>query len=61
MKGLPYMPYAANKTEQQIIQFGGVEYGKSGDNGALAESMNLSARQFPALSQRGGQIRIWII
>lgn len=52
MKGLPYMPYTANKTEQQIIQFGGVEYGKSGDNGALSESMNLSARQFPALSQR---------
>lgn len=52
MKGLPYMPYTANKTEQQIIQFGGVEYGKSGDSGALAESMNLSARQFPALSQR---------
>ena len=55
MKGLPYMPYAANKAEQQIIQFGGVEYGRGGDNGALSESLNLSARQFPALSQRTGR------
>lgn len=55
MKGLPYMPYAANKTEQQIIQFGGVEYGRGGGNGSLSESLNLSARQFPALSQRTGR------
>lgn len=52
MKGLPCMPYTANKAQQQTLQFGGVEYGKSGDDGALSESMNLSARQFPALSQR---------
>lgn len=52
MQGLPYMPYAANKAEQQMIQFGGVEYGESGGDGALAESLNLSSRRFPALSQR---------
>ena len=55
MKGLPYMPYTANKAQQQTLQFGGVEYGKSGDDGSLSESMNLSARQFPALSQRTGR------
>lgn len=52
MKGLPYMSYAANKSTQQIIQFSGVRYGRGGRDGELAESMNLSARQFPALSQR---------
>lgn len=55
MKGLPYMPYAANKTSQQIIQFSGVRYGRGGGDGELAESMNLSARQFPVLSQRMGR------
>lgn len=52
MKGLSYMPYSGSKSQQQIIQFGGIRYGRGGSNGELAESFNLSARQFPALSQR---------
>lgn len=52
MKGLPYMPYEGGKYQQKIIQFGGIRYGRGGSDGELAESMNLSARQYPALSQR---------
>lgn len=52
MKGLPYMPYEGGKYQQKIIQFGGIRYGRGGNDGELAESMNLSARQYPALSQR---------
>ena len=51
MKGLPYMPYEGGKYQQKIIQFGGIRYGRGGSDGELAESMNLSARQYPALSQ----------
>lgn len=52
MKGLPYMPYQSSKPQQQIIQFRGIRYGRGGSDGELAESLNLSARQYPALSQR---------
>lgn len=52
MKGLPYMPYEGGKYQQKIIQFGGIRYGRGGSDGELAESVNLSARQYPALSQR---------
>ena len=52
MKGLPYMPYEGGKYQQKIIQFGGIRYGRGGSDGELAESMNLSARQYPVLSQR---------
>ena len=52
MKGLPYMPYEGGKYKQQIIQFSGIRYGRGGSDGELADSFNLSARQYPALSQR---------
>lgn len=52
MKGLPYMSYEGSKYQQKIIQFGGIRYGRGGSDGELAESMNLSTRQYPALSQR---------
>ncbi len=49
---LPQIPYDSDKTTRQIIQFRGVRYGRGGGDGELAESLNLSSRQFPALSQR---------
>ena len=46
------MPYEGGKYKQQIIQFSGIRYGRGGSDGELADSFNLSARQYPALSQR---------
>lgn len=55
MKGLPYLPYAGSKTQSQIVQFGGIRYGRGGSSGELSNSLNLSARQYPVLSQRMGR------
>lgn len=49
---LPQIPYGSAKTTRQIVNFRGVRYGRGGSDGELAESLNLSSRQFPALSQR---------
>lgn len=52
---LPHLRYTAPATRQQIMQFNGVRYGKSPGDGDLAESLNLSSRHYPALSQRLGR------
>lgn len=52
---LPYLKHNASKTLQQTVQFAGIRYGRGGVDGEFAETLNLSSKQFPALSQRGGR------
>lgn len=52
---LPYVKSVSNKQLQQIVAFGGVRYGRGGNDGEFSETENLSARQYPTLSQRGGR------
>lgn len=49
---LPRMKYKSDKHISQIVQFGGIHYGRGGADGEFAETENLSSMQFPALSQR---------
>lgn len=49
------MKNVSNKQLQQIVAFGGVRYGRGGNDGEFSETENLSARQYPTLSQRGGR------
>lgn len=52
---LPYMASVARKTKQQIIAFGGVNYGLRPRDGELLESTGLSSKRYPCLSQRDGR------
>lgn len=52
---LPYLTADTAKTRQQIITFGGVNYGLGARDGELLESTNLSSTRFPCLSQREGR------
>ena len=52
---LPKMKYVENRSQKQIVQFLGVNYGENTRDGELAESRNLSSRMFPCLSQRQGR------
>ena len=55
---LPQMPYAGDRRNQQVLQFGGLQYGRAGGDGEFSETLNLSSRQFPALSQRGARKKV---
>lgn len=57
MEWLPTLPYGDSKTETQIIQFGGVRYGKGGRDGEFSDTHNLSSRLYPALCQREGRTK----
>lgn len=52
---LKMLPHTGAAYEEQEILFGGVNYGPAGGAGELAESRNLSAREYPCLSQRQGR------
>lgn len=47
--------YTVPSTRQQTLQFNGVRYAKATQDGDLAESLNLSSREFPGLTQRLGR------
>lgn len=49
---LPEMRYNGDLRTQQTVQFGGLQYGRSGADGDFAETENLSSRQYPSLCQR---------
>ena len=49
---LPYLPPQTTRQKRQLVQFGGVNYGEQPAAGELAESLNLSTRLWPSLSQR---------
>lgn len=55
---LPQVHYSGDRRSQQVIQFGGIQYGRLGGEGEFSETQNLSSRQFPALSQRGARKKI---
>lgn len=52
---LPGLPFQKGKQQQQIIQFGGLNFGQNFGDGEVQESFNLSSAQFPTLSQRKGR------
>lgn len=52
---LPYLTAATNKAKQQIISFGGVNYGPGARDGELLESAGLCSARYPCLSQREGR------
>lgn len=52
---LPYMTAQTNRAKQQIIAFGGINYGLRPNDGELAESLGLSSARYPCLSQREGR------
>lgn len=55
MRQAPFLNYTSNKQVRQVVQFGGVRYGRGGQDGEFSETLNLSSRQYPTLSQRGGR------
>ena len=57
MEWLPAMPYSDNKTSRQIIRFGGIQYGQGGNDGEFSDTLNLSSRLYPAISQREGRAK----
>lgn len=52
---LPYMPRTPRRGQQQVIQFGGVNYTQGAGDGEFSETLNLSTQRFPCLSQRRGR------
>ena len=52
---LPMLNSNEGKSRQQVITFGGVNYGEGGREGELEESRNLSSGRFPTMSARGGR------
>ena len=55
---LPHLNPSTGKTKQQLVGFGGVNYSAGASDGELSESLNLSSRMFPALTQRMGRTAI---
>ena len=52
---LPYLSADPGRKRQQIIGFGGVNYGEGAKDGELAESLNLRSDLYPCMSPRIGQ------
>ena len=53
--GLPRLPIEEEPAKAQVVQFGGLNYGQSTRPGELEDCQNLSAKEFPCLSQRMGR------
>ena len=52
---LPRLPYEQKPYTPQIVTFGGVNYSQNHKDGELEDCRNLSAREYPCLSQRQGR------
>jgi len=52
---LPYLKHTPGKSRQQIINFGGINYGEGASPGELEESRGLSSARYPSMSQREGR------
>ena len=53
-----YLPALSNmeqRRQQQIITFGGINYGQNTQDGQLADCRNLTAEHFPCLHPRAGR------
>ena len=55
MMFLPQIPYTSNKVSQQVVQFGSLHYDRGGKDGDFSETLNLSSKRYPTLSQRGAR------
>lgn len=55
---LPFFKAAAGRTRQQVLEWRGVQYGRTTQDGELKESLNLSSREYPAICQRMGRAPI---
>lgn len=54
-RGLPRLPVEESPAKAQVVRFGGLNYGQNVAPGELEDCRNLSAREFPYLSQRPGR------
>lgn len=52
---LPFLKSEKNQMRQQVLEWHGVQYGRTVQDGELKESLNLSSREYPAMSQRLGR------
>lgn len=52
------VPFPQTAASQQMIRFGGVNYSQGAAAGELADSHNMSTREFPCLSQRRGREKV---
>lgn len=55
---LPFLKAGSNQTRRQILDWRGVQYGRTTRDGELKGSLNLSSREYPALCQRSGRAAI---
>ncbi len=55
---LPYFPARTRAAARQIVAFRGINYGEGAAEGELEESLGLSTRRFPCLSQRRSRERV---
>lgn len=55
---MPTLRYTENRTRQQVVEFGGLNYGRTTKDGDLSETLNMSSRHYPAMSQRMGRKRV---
>lgn len=56
---LPGLPYSGGSSRREQVAFGGVNYAEDAREGELRESHGLSAKDFPAISQRGGREQVY--
>lgn len=56
---LPGLPYSGGSSRREQVAFGGINYAEDAQEGELRDSLGLSARNFPAISQRGGREQVY--
>ena len=49
---LPQLRYSESRTRSQVLYFKGIQYGRYTQDGEFAETLNLSSRSAPSISQR---------
>ena len=52
---LPQMRYSESRTRSQVLQFKGIQYGRYTKDGEFSETLNLSTRSAPSISQRAAR------
>lgn len=52
---LPYIQNMHGKRQQQIIRFGGINYGNNTSDGEFSQTENLKCAEYPCLTQRLGR------
>lgn len=55
---LPILKYSESRMRNQVMQFRGIQYGRFTRDGEFSETLNLSARNDPSISQRTARGKI---